>query len=121
MDQPLEPSLDQPLTAEEPSLPSMMEIVGLIAAVIPFLVVMSSSHVETVDGVVHATYRDWLAVTSGASAIVASVLSALAVRATSPKRRHVRVAIAVVLLALGAYHVARGFGWVGPGAALAVA
>lgn len=85
-------------------------IVGLVAGIVPFMLSSSSSSSVTVNGhVVESTYRDNVAIAGGAVALLCGVLAAIAERKPSSVRG-TRLAMAVGVLALGAYQIARGFG-----------
>lgn len=91
-------------------IPGPSEIVGFIAVGLPFVLSTASSSSSTVNGeVVSFVYRDWTAVGGGAVALVCGVLSLLLLRRRTT-HKPARIAIAVGLLALGGFHVARGFG-----------
>lgn len=96
-----------------PRLPAPHEIVGLVALALPFLVSTASSSSSTVDGeVVSFVYRDWTAVGGGVVAVACGAISLLLLRRTVNKLP--RIAIAVALLAIGGFHIARGFGVMAP-------
>jgi hypothetical protein len=85
-------------------------IIGLVAGIIPLLFSSSSSSSVTVNGqVVESTYRDNFAIAGGAVAIFCGVLAAISERKPSSVRSK-RLAMAIGMVALGAYQVARGFG-----------
>lgn len=103
--------------AQTVRVPGPSEIVGFCAAGLPFLLSTATSSSSTVNGeVVAFVYRDWTAVGGGAVALVCGVISLLLLRRRTTNKP-VRIAIAVGLLALGGFHVARGFGVMAGGAA----
>jgi hypothetical protein len=94
-------------------IPAPSEIAGFTAVAAPFLISTSSSSSKTVNGeLVDFAYRDWFAVGGGAVAIACGIISLLLLRRRTTNRP-ARIAIAAVLIALGALHVSRGFGLVG--------
>jgi len=90
---------------------SFFEIVGVVAALAPFAIRMSSSSLETVNGhVTHFVYRDWLAAIGGAIAIACGLGAAARFRSTLPARRALRAVVVLALLGLGAFQLVRGLG-----------
>jgi hypothetical protein len=85
-------------------------IVGLIAGILPFFISFSSDESTVVNGVaVTASSIDYPAVAGGGVAALAGVaFLGIALRANLQKP--VKLAVAVVVLALGAVHLLRGFG-----------
>lgn len=76
---------------------------GLIAGLLPFVVQLSSSRVVIENGVVDATYRDYVAITGGVIALLCGVFALAGAR-------RAQVVGALVVLALGGLQLARGFG-----------
>ncbi len=98
-------------------VPGPSEIVGFFAAGLPFLLSTASSSSSTVNGeVVAFVYRDWTAVGGGVVAMVCGVISLLLLRRRTTNKP-ARIAIAVGLLVVGGFHLARGFGVMASGAA----
>jgi len=95
-------------------VPSIIEIAALIAGVVPFAITSSTLATETVNGrTVTWEYRDWLAIACGCMAGVGALVSAIQLRRTEPRKRALRIAILVGLLALGAVQILRGIGRIG--------
>jgi hypothetical protein len=85
-------------------------VIGLVASLVPFVMSSSTSSSVTINGqVVESTYRDNIAIAGGAVALVCGVLAAVAERKPSVVRSK-RLAMAVGVILLGAYQLARGFG-----------
>jgi len=98
--------------------PSAIEIIGGLAALVPFFLHLSSSSTSHVNGqAVSFVYRDWVAVGGGAVAALCALAAVTGLPRTAPARRAPRGAAIVVLLGLGVYHLLGGFGLVGPGSA----
>lgn len=96
------------------SFPSMIEIVGAIAAIVPFVISAASVTTHTENGqVVDMVVRDWVAILSGGAAALAGMVSIALVARTDRSRRALRLAAGVVLIAAGTYSFLRGFGIVG--------
>lgn len=83
-------------------------VIGAIAAILPFLIHMSSSSTTTVNGVVtDASYRDNFALAGGVVAILAGLIAiAVANKATQKPQLVGGLAVA----ALGIYQILRGLG-----------
>jgi uncharacterized protein len=83
--------------------------IGAIAGAIPFLVHVSSSSMQTVNGVVTSfVYRDWIAVAGGAGAVGFGIASLLAGRGALVRTQAIVAALAVI--GLGGWQIASGFG-----------
>jgi hypothetical protein len=82
---------------------------GAIAGLIPLFVHISESSTVMVNGeVVNATTRDYLALACGVvAALIGGIAAAGAVRSKAGGRA---LAIALAVVALGAYQIAHGFG-----------
>jgi hypothetical protein len=84
-----------------------LTIIGAIAAIVPFVIHASSSSSVTENGVVVASsYRDNVALAGG----IVAVLCGLAAAALARRSGGARIGIAIAVLALGAYQIARGLG-----------
>jgi hypothetical protein len=103
------------------SFPSKLEIVGAVAAVVPFVFSVTSSSITSVNGVVTGTYRDWAAIACGVVAVGCGLLSLASLRRTDSARRTIRWAAILGLLVLGALQLARGVGLVGNPASMSTA
>jgi cytochrome bd-type quinol oxidase subunit 2 len=85
--------------------------VGVVASIIPLLFHVTSTSAVTVNGeVVGTTFRDWIAIGCGPITAVCGVAAIVAARSRASGRWLV---IGAVLVVVGAYHLARGFGVVG--------
>ena len=94
--------------------PSIIEIAALIAGVVPFAITSYTLATETVNGrTVTWEYRDWLAIACGCMAGAGALVSAIQLRRTEPRKRVLRIAILVGLVALGAVQILRGIGRIG--------
>jgi hypothetical protein len=95
--------------------PSPIEIVGAIAAAVPFTFSMASSSMQTVNGQVTAfTYRDPIAIGGGVVAVLCGVLSiAMNLRNTEPAKRTMRIVLCLAIIGAGVYQGLRGFGIAG--------
>lgn len=82
--------------------PGYAELVGVLTGVTPFFMTLP----ELERGVV----IDWIALGGGALTLLLGVWSALLTRRTLPVYRAQRLFSAVALMALGGYHLLRGFG-----------
>jgi hypothetical protein len=92
----------------KPSSDRTFAVAGLVAGLVPFVLSTSSSHTVTVNGVVTtASYRDMVAIVGGVVAIVCSLIALVATRKSQIGSRY---AFPAVVLVLGAYQLARGFG-----------
>lgn len=90
------------------------EVLGVLGAIAPFVVTVSSLKTETANGVVTKyVFRDWVAVGGGAVAILCAIAVAARWKGTLASKKPLRAAIAAVALALGAFHLLRGFGIIG--------
>jgi hypothetical protein len=95
-------------------VPSVIEIGALIAGVLPFVVTSYTLSSETVNGrTVTWEYRDWPAIVCGCVTVLGAVVAAIQLRRTEPRKRLLRIAILVGLLALGAVQILRGIGRIG--------
>ena len=84
--------------------------VGVVAGVTPFVIHVSSSSTSYVNGaLIAATYRDWVAVGGGAVAALCGIAQAILV-ARSELGRGKNVGLGLLLVALGGYQLASGFG-----------
>lgn len=104
----------------EPSIslrpfPSVLEIVGMIACGVPFVISMASSSVQTVNGnVTSFSYSDPVAIGGGiVGALFGLVAAATLLKQTEPAKRVMRGLLCLALVGVGAFHVLRGFGIVG--------
>jgi hypothetical protein len=105
---------------EEPSIslrpfPSMLEIAGIVAGIVPFVISMSSSSVQTVNGrVTSFSYSDPVAIGGGiVAALFGLVAAATLLRHTEPAKRPLRILLCLALVGGGAFHILRGFGIAG--------
>ena len=81
-------------------------IIGLVAALVPFVMSSSESSSSSVNGkVVAFHYRDTIALLGGAVAIFCGLIAAFVDR-----RRAKRLVVALALVALGGVQIARGVG-----------
>lgn len=88
--------------------------VGVVAGVAPFVIHVSSSSTSYVNGqLVAATYRDWVAVGGGAVAAICGIAQAI-LAARSDGSRSKNVGLGLLLVALGGYQLASGFGMFQP-------
>ncbi len=103
--------IDQELEALRPLLP-MIGKIGLGAAIIPFFLSFSSSSSQTVNGqVVEASHLDYVAVPGGAIAVLAGLVAlAMGVKVTTGRGK--RLGLAGLVVGLGLFQLARGFGLV---------
>ena len=84
-------------------------IVGVIAGLVPFFIKISEgSSTTTPEGVTTTSYMDYAAVSGGAVAALAGVV--FLVMSLREKPGAVHYGVSLVLMALGALHLLRGFG-----------
>lgn len=99
----------EPLPVEPPGqtaeFPSYPELIGLVTALIPFLVQLP----ELVNGFV----IDWVALPGGVLTMALALWAGWLSRRTLAVFRYQRIAAAVVLFMLGGYHIVRGVGVLG--------
>ncbi|MEP6864643.1 MAG: hypothetical protein ABJE66_28740 [Deltaproteobacteria bacterium] len=87
-----------------------LTIIGGLAGVIPFFIHSTTFSSVTENGnVVSASYRDNVALAGGVVAVLCA-LAAAAMARKAGKAGGNRLAIAIVVLALGAYQIAHGLG-----------
>ena len=90
------------------------EVAGLLAGIIPFFASCSSQSTRTVNGrVVESSYFDLVAVVGGTIAALMAVWVLTQLDTTAPEDKVKRLGVFVVMLALGAFQVLRGFGMIG--------
>jgi len=84
-------------------------IAGAISGFVPFVIHSSTSSSVTVNGVVEsAGYRDNVALGAGVLALACGLIALLfAVKGKAPPAR---LGLAIAVIALGAYQIARGIG-----------
>lgn len=91
-------------------VPSVVELVGLVACVAPFVVSAPAARWSIVDGrVAEFGYSEPVAIFGGMIAAVCA-LGSIALAKTAPAQRNLRSLICIALLCAGGYHIARGFG-----------
>jgi len=91
--------------------PAAAEIVGTIAAVVPFFVSVTTSSTITVDGVVEAhRLTNWIALGGGAVALLVALWGFSVLGRSKPSARSKRIIGSVVLACVAAAQLARGFG-----------
>ena len=106
------------MDSEQTSLrpfPSVLEIVGIVAGIVPFVLSMASSSVQTVNGrVTSFSYSDPVAIGGGIVAALFGLVAAVTlIKHTEPAKRMLRVLLCLALIGGGAFHILRGFGIVG--------
>jgi hypothetical protein len=108
--------MDDPSLSLRP-FPSFIEIFGIVACIVPFVISMSSSTSHTVNGQVTSfTYRDPIAIAGGiVGAVCGLIAAATLLRKTVPAKRMMRVLLCLALVGGGAFQTLRGFGIVGVG------
>ncbi len=93
---------------------SRNELVGLLAGIAPFFVSCSSSSTSTVNGrVVESSYFDLFAVVGGAIAVLVALSMLGQLGVTAPEDKAKRSGVFVLMIALGAFQILRGFGVIG--------
>jgi hypothetical protein len=93
--------------------PSQVEIIGIVAALLPFVCKISQSSTKTVNGkVVEHTSTDYVAILAGAAAIgIAVFILVTLFPNTAANDRLKRLGAVLVIAAIGAYQLlVRGLG-----------
>jgi hypothetical protein len=93
--------------------PDRLEVGGVLAALLPFVVTFSSSSTHTVNGrVVEESSTDYFAILAGIAAVgIGVMILAQLVPNTAENDRVKRLALMVGIIAVGAYQLlVRGFG-----------
>lgn len=91
--------------------PSQFEVIGLFMALVPFLCSLPQETLRVSNGtVLEYSYFDLASVIGGGVAIVTAIIATLLLRRTADRDRMKRIFTVVVLLGLGALHVATGLG-----------
>jgi hypothetical protein len=94
--------------------PSAIEITGIVACALPFVISTATTSSQSVNGVVTSfEYRDWFAVAGGGVGIACGLLSAISIGKTAKAKRALRGLLMLLLVAGGGYQVLRGLGKVG--------
>ncbi len=90
---------------------SFVEILGIVAVIVPFVITVSSSSMSTVNGrVTQFVFRDWVAVGGGIAGALCGLGAAARFRTTMKSQRALRAAVVLGLLGLGTFQILRGFG-----------
>lgn len=83
-----------------------LELLGAIAAALPFFVHYTTSSTHTVNGeVVEATTRNWVALGGGAIAVLVGALALIAARSTPAETRRKRHMIGLAIVAVGLFQL----------------
>ena len=85
-------------------------MIGIIATIVPLVLHVTRSSVVITHGELSQTYRDWVAIGCGPVAMVSGVAAIVTARAHASGRW---LALGALIVVLGGYHVARGFGMLG--------
>jgi len=114
----LAPSDDDLAALRAVKFPGFIEVAGLVAGGLPFALSMSELHEQYENGRrVAVSFRDWVAVGGGAAAALAGLVGLALLGRTVKSRRTPRLVLALILVGLGGFQLARGLGLVGVPAA----
>ena len=92
-------------------VPSKIEIAALVVAGLGFVVSLESISTSSIDGrITRFSYTDIGALIAGTTALCLGFAGLLKLGWTRPSKKPVRVGLAVLILALGGIHIARGAG-----------
>lgn len=98
--------------------PHPVEVLGVLAGVVPFFVHLATIGRWVTEGKIRVTYSDPFTVVAGALAVAAGTVAAIFLPRTARRWKVARTAVVLALLGLGGFQVARGFAMIAPPAEL---